>query len=298
MPWKECNQMDERLKFIAPGRREDGRGLRDFHVSRKTGYKVLARYNEIGLQGLTDRSRRPYRHANQLPQIETLIVRLKQDKPNLGAPKIRERLVRLYPDVHKPAISTVHAVLDRHGLVKRRTRRRNRVEGTTLSRPAQPNELWCADYKGEFMLADRRYCYPLTVTDFASRYLIACEALHTTKETYAFAVFESAFKEFGLPRAIRTDNGVPFASPNSLFNLSKLSVWWLRLGIAIERIKPGNPQQNGRHERMHLTLKLETTKPAAGNFLEQQGKFDDFIECYNPASQHPSVYVVEGKRFC
>src|SRR6195256_4059630 len=301
MPWQECNQMDERLKFIA--RLLDGEKMaavcRDFSISRKTGYKILKRYNEVGLEGLTDRSRRPYRHANQLPvQIETLIVRCKQDKPHWGAPKIRERLGRLYPDVHTPAISTVHAILDRHGLVRRRLRRRNRATGTMLSMTEQPNDLWCADYKGEFMLADRRYCYPLPITDFASRYLIACEALHTTKETYAFAVFESAFKEFGLPRAIRTDNGVPFASPNALFNLSKLSVWWLRLGIAIERIKPGRPQQNGRHERMHLTLKLETTKPAAANFLEQQGKFDDFIDCYNRASEHPSVYVVEEKKIC
>jgi putative transposase len=292
MPWQECNQMDERLKFIA--RLLDGEKMaavcRDFNVSRKTGYKILKRYNDIGLEGLTDRSRRPYRHANQLPvQIETLIVRCKQDKPHWGAPKKRERLARLYPDVHTPAISTVHAILDRHGLVKRRTRRRNRAAGTTLSMTDQSNDLWCADYKGEFMLADRRYCYPLTITDFASRYLIACEALHTTKETYAFAVFESAFKEFGLPRAIRTDNGVPFASPNALFNLSKLSVWWLRLGIAIERIKPGHPQQNGRHERMHLTLKLETTKPAAANFLEQQGKFDDFIDCYNNERPHQAL---------
>jgi putative transposase len=292
MPWQECNQMDERLKFIA--RLLDGEKMaavcRDFSISRKTGYKILKRYNEVGLEGLTDRSRRPYRHANQLPvQIETLIVRCKQDKPHWGAPKIRERLARLYPDVHTPAISTVHAILDRHGLVRRRLRRRNRATGTMLSMTEQPNDLWCADYKGEFMLADRRYCYPLTITDFASRYLIACEALHTTKETYAFAVFESAFKEFGLPRAIRTDNGVPFASPNALFNLSKLSVWWLRLGIAIERIKPGRPQQNGRHERMHLTLKLETTKPAAGNFLEQQGKFDDFIACYNNERPHQAL---------
>jgi putative transposase len=276
--------MDERLKFIA--RLLDGEQMaglcREFGISRKTGYKILTRYNKTGIEGLTDRSRRPYRHANQLPdQIETLIVRLKRDKPNWGAPKIRERLARLYPDVHTPAISTVHAVLDRHGLVKRRTRRRNRAEGTALSWPAQPNELWCADYKGEFMLADRRYCYPLTITDFASRYLIACEALSTTTEAYAFPVFESVFKEFGLPRAIRTDNGVPFASPNALFGLSRLSVWWLRLGIEIERIKPGNPQQNGRHERMHLTLKFETTKPAAGNFLQQQTRFDDFIDCYN-----------------
>ena len=292
MPWKVCKPMDERLKFIA--RRLDGEQMaalcREFGISRKTGYKIITRYNKVGLEGLTDRSRRPYRHANQLPtQIETLIVRLKEDKPNWGAPKIRERLARLYPDVHTPAISTVHAVLDRHGLVKRRTRRRNRAEGTTLSRPAQPNELWCADYKGEFMLADRRYCYPLTITDFASRYLIACEALHTTKEAYAFSVFESAFKEFGLPRAIRTDNGVPFASPNALFGLSRLSVWWLRLGIEIERIKPGHPQQNGRHERMHLTLKLEATKPAAKNFLQQQAKFDDFIDCYNNERPHQAL---------
>jgi putative transposase len=284
--------MDERLRFVA--RLLDGESMsavcREFGISRKTGYKILTRYNETGLEGLTDRSRRPYRHANQLPtQIETLIVRLKQDKPSWGAPKIRERLARLYPDVHTPAISTVHAVLDRHGLVKRRTRRRNRAEGTTLSRPAQPNELWCADYKGEFMLADRRYCYPLTITDFASRYLIACEALHTTKEVYAFSVFESAFKEFGLPRAIRTDNGVPFASPNALFGLSRLSVWWLRLGIEIERIKPGHPQQNGRHERMHLTLKLETTKPAAKNFLQQQTKFDDFVDGYNNERPHQAL---------
>jgi putative transposase len=292
MPWKACKPMDERLKFIARllGGEQMAVLCREFGISRKTGYKILTRYNEIGLEGLTDRSRRPYRHANQLPtQIEMLIVRLKQDKPSWGAPKIRERLARLYPDVHIPAISTVHVVLDRHGLVKRRTRRRNRAEGTTLSRPVQPNELWCADYKGEFMLADRRYCYPLTITDSASRYVFACEALSTTKEAYAFPVFEAVFKRFGLPKAIRTDNGVPFASPNSLFNLSRLSVWWLRLGIAIERIKPGHPQQNGRHERMHLTLKLETTKPAGKNFLQQQAKFDDFVECFNNERPHQAL---------
>jgi putative transposase len=284
--------MDERLKFVA--RLLDGEKMavlcREFDISRKTGYKILTRYNDSGLEGLTDRSRRPYRHANQLPfQIEKLIVRLKQDKPTWGAPKIRERLARLYPDVHRPAISTVHAVLDRHGMVEHRKRRRNRATGTPLSNGCRPNDLWCADYKGEFMLADRRYCYPLTITDFASRYLIACEALSTTKEAYAFTVFENAFKEFGLPNAIRTDNGVPFASPNALFNLSKLSVWWLRLGIDIERIKPGCPQQNGRHERMHLTLKKETTKPAAANFLQQQAKFDDFIDCFNKERPHQAL---------
>ena len=292
MPWKVSKPMDERLKFIA--RLLDGEKMaglcRDFGIARKTGYKILRRYNDSGLEALTDRSRRPYRQANQLPfQIEALIVRLKGDKPHWGAPKIRERLKRLYPDVHTPAISTVHAVLDRHGLVRRRMSRRYRSEGTPLSQAKEPNQLWCADYKGEFMLTDRRYCYPLTVTDFASRYLLACEALATTKEIYAFTVFERLFKEFGLPNAIRTDNGVPFASPNALFNLSRLSVWWLRLGIDIERIKPGCPQQNGRHERMHLTLKLETTKPAGANFLQQQQRFDDFVDVFNNERPHQAI---------
>src|SRR5215813_5351887 len=169
MPWKECNAVDERVKFIArflEGEKVSGLS-REFGISRKTAYEIIERYQDTGLEGLTDRSRRPYRHANQLPfQIEKLIVRLKEEKPTWGAPKIRERLRRLYPDVHLPAISTVHAVLDRHGLVKRRSRhRRERREGTPLSQAQQPNDLWCADYKGEFMLADRRYCYPLTVTD-------------------------------------------------------------------------------------------------------------------------------------
>jgi putative transposase len=228
--------MDERLRFVA--RLLDGERMaplcREFGISRKTGYKIFHRYKDCGLEGLTDRSRRPYRQANQLPmQIERLIVRLKKEKPAWGAPKIRERLRRKYPDVRTPAISTVHAVLDRHGLVKRRRRRRYKAHGTSLSKAERPNDLWCADYKGEFMLADRRYCYPLTISDFSSRYLLACDALSTTKEKYAFVVFERVFKDFGLPQAIRTDNGVPFASPHSLFGLSRLSVWWLRLGIQI-----------------------------------------------------------------
>jgi putative transposase len=263
---------------------------REFGISRKTGYKIYNRYKDCGIDGLTDRSRRPYRQASQLPmQIEKLIVGLKKEYPHWGAPKIREKLRRLYPDIHCPAISTVHAVLDRHGLVKRRKRRRNKACGTALAHVTGPNELWCADYKGEFMLADRRYCYPLTITDYASRYLLTCDALSTTKEVYAFSVFERAFKDFGLPRAIRTDNGVPFSSPNALYGLSKLSVWWLRLGINIERIKPGHPEQNGRHERMHLTLKKEATKPAAENFLVQQARFDNFIDYYNTERPHQAL---------
>ena len=292
MPWKECHVVDERLRFVA--RLLDGEKMaalcKEFGISRKTGYKIFDRYEDCGVQGLTDRSRRPYRHANQLPlQIETWIFRLKKDYPGWGAPKIRERLRRQYPGLQCPAISTVHAVLDRHGLVTRRKRRRYRAAGTTLSRPTQPNDLWCADYKGEFMLANRRYCYPLTITDFASRYLFTCEALSTTQERYAISVFERTFKEFGLPRAIRTDNGVPFSSAHALYGLSKLSVWCLRLGIQLERIKPGHPEQNGRHERMHLTLKKDATKPAAANVLQQQARFDAFIEQYNLERPHQAL---------
>jgi putative transposase len=284
--------MDERLKFVA--RLLDGEKMavlcREFEISRKTGYKIYSRYKDCGVEGLTDRSRRPYRHARQLPfQIEKAIVQLKQEHPSWGAPKIRERLRRKHSEIHCPAISTVHAILDRNGLVKRRRRRRYKAEGTALSRPSSPNDLWCADYKGEFMLADRRYCYPLTISDFASRYLLGCEALSTTSTMFAYSVFERAFKDFGLPRAIRTDNGSPFASANSLFGLTKLSVWWLRLGIDLERIKPGHPEQNGRHERMHLTLKKEATKPAAKNFLQQQGKFDQFIRVFNEERPHQAL---------
>lgn len=292
MPWKECSLVDDRLRFVA--RLLDGEKMAplcvEFGISRKTGYKIYDRYKDCGVQGLTDRSRRPYRHANQLPlMVETWIVALKREYPHWGAPKIRERLRRRCPDLQCPAISTVHAVLDRHGLVTRRRRCRVRLQGTGLSQPTQPNDLWCADYKGEFMLANRRYCYPLTVTDFASRYLLTCEALSTTKEQYAITVFERLFREFGLPRAMRTDNGVPFASAHALYGLSKLSVWWLRLGIGLERIKPGHPEQNGRHERMHLTLKREATKPAARNVLQQQARFDRFLTQYNAERPHEAL---------
>lgn len=292
MPWKETDKMEERIKFVL--RLLEGEKMavlcREFNISRKTGYKIFDRYKACGIEGLTDRSRRPYRHANQLPpQIECFILDIKKDRPTWGAPKIREKLRRMYPNYPLPAISTVHAVLDRHGLVQKRKNKRYKAQGTPLSYAHSPNDLWCADYKGEFMLGDRRYCYPLTVTDYSSRFLLACEALSTTQEIYAFSVFERVFKEYGLPKAIRTDNGVPFASPNALYGLSKLAVWWLRLGIEIERIKPGHPEQNGRHERMHLTLKKEATKPAAENFLQQQGKFDHFIEQYNCDRPHQAL---------
>jgi len=287
--------VEERLRFVA--RLLDGEAMtdvcREFGISRKTGYKIFDRYKEHGLEALNDRSRRPVRYANQLPQqLESLIVNTKRNKPHWGARKIRELLVRrLDGDVRVPAKSTIHAVLDRHGLVQRMRRTRNRARGTALSEGAAPNDLWCADFKGEFKLGNGRYCYPLTVTDHASRFLLLCEALESTREDLASTAFERLFRDRGLPMAIRSDNGVPFASPNALFNLSKLSVWWLRLGIAIERIKPGQPQQNGRHERMHLTLKNETTRPAGANLLQQQAKFDTFVEEFNRERPHEALQM-------
>ena len=287
--------MDERTRFV--GRLLDGEGMSDvcraFGISRKTGYKIWGRYRQEGLEALTDRSRRPVRYANQLPeQIERLIVESKKDKPHWGARKIRELLVRkLAGDVRIPARSTVQAVLDRHGLVSRARKRRraNKAEGTPLAQAALPNDLWCADFKGEFKTGNGRYCYPLTVTDQVSRYLLACEALESTKETPVIEAFVRLFKERGLPDAIRSDNGLPFASPNGLYNLSKLSVWWLRLGIRLERIKPGCPQQNGRHERMHRTLKQETARPPGMNILQQQDRFDRFVSEFNEERPHQAL---------
>src|SRR5579872_678759 len=224
MPWRKCSVMDERMRFVI--RLKDGESMaslcREFGISRKTGYKIFERYQECGLEGLSDRTRRPFRYANQLPeQIEAAIVAARREKPNWGARKIRERLVRRLPHAVKiPACSTIHAVLDRHGLVSHPVRSRTRARGTPLSEGLSPNDLWSTDYKGEFMLANKRYCYPLTVTDHASRMLLLCEAMESNAEKPAFTAFERLFRERGLPRAIRSDNGVPFASPNGLFNLS------------------------------------------------------------------------------
>lgn len=293
MPWKESSVLDERIRFVI--RHKDGEEMaslcREFGISRKTGYKIIERYNECGFEGLSDRSRKPYRYANKLPpQVEAAIVVAKKEKPNWGARKIRERLVRsLPPEIRIPAISTIHAILDRHGLVSRSKGRRQRAQGTPLSNGTEPNDLWCTDFKGEFQLGNKQYCYPLTVTDYASRYLLLCEAMESTQEQTAFTAFERLFRERGLPLAIRSDNGVPFASPNGLFGLSKLSAWWLRLGIRIERIKPGHPQQNGRHERMHLTLKKEATRPAGANIFQQQATFDLFVEEFNNERPHEAL---------
>lgn len=284
---------EERLKFVA--RLRSGESMselcREFGISRKTGYKLKERYESHGCLALDDRSRRPIRLGNKCSvQVEFAVLDWKRRKPHWGARKLREMLVRDGAYAHRvPAVSTIHAILDRHGLVKPMGPRRQRACGTALSEPVHPNDLWCVDYKGQFQLGNGSWCYPLTVTDQASRYLLMCEALQSTNEDLAFTAFERLFSERGLPTGIRSDNGVPFASPNGLFHLSKLSVWWLRLGIWPERIKPGRPQQNGRHERMHLTLKRETTRPSRPNSLQQQEAFDQFIQEFNEQRPHEAI---------
>ncbi|MFH1493619.1 MAG: IS481 family transposase [Pseudomonadota bacterium] len=285
--------MDERIKFV--GRLLSGERMSDlckeFGISRVTGYKIWNRYHEYGFKAIHDQSRAPHKHPNQTPfEVENLIVRLKRERPSWGAPKIREIIFNKYPSIKIPATSTVHSILDRHELVKkRRERSRFKAMASYLSAPRQPNDLWCVDFKGQFRMGNKNYCYPLTLSDFVSRFLISCEALSSTGENPCFSVFEQAFKEYGLPSAIRSDNGIPFASGNSLWNLTRLSVWWIRLGVKLERIEPGHPQQNGRHERMHRTLKLETTHPARLNLLQQQETFDKFKSRFNYERPHQAL---------
>ena len=253
MPWKVSSVMEERLRFVA--RLLDGEAMtevcREFGISRKTGYKIFDRYREHGLEALSDRSRRPVRYANQLPQqVETLIVRLKTEKPHWGARKIRELLVRrLDGDIKVPAKSTIHAVLDRHGQVKRGGGPRHRARGTPLSEGTVSNDLWCADFKGEFKLGNSRYCYPLTVTDHASRFLLLCEALDSTREDPAITAFERLFRERGLPLAIRSDNGVPFASPNAFQSLKALGL--VAAARHRDRAHQAGPSATERPPRAH-----------------------------------------------
>ena len=214
MPWKERSIVEERMRFVL--RLRDGESMaslcREFGISRVTGYKIFDRYKECGLEGLTDRARTPYRYAHKLPeQLEAMIVSMRREKPTWGARKLRDRLLRKLPnDVRVPACSTIHAILDRHGLVARQGHSRTKTEGATpLSQGLASNALWGTDSKGEFMLGNKKYCYPLTVSDHASRYLLLCEARESVKEQGASTAFERLFKERGLPQSIRSDNGVP-----------------------------------------------------------------------------------------
>lgn len=293
MPWKERSVMDERVRFIS--RLLEGDRMwdlcREFGISRKTGYKFRERYAAHGIRGLADATRRPIFHPHQTPEaIEELIVALRRIKPSWGPKKLRARLQVNHPGVTVPAASTIGEILRRYEIPRRRSKRRLRKATPTgpLRESRASNEIWCVDYKGQFQLGNRRYCYPLTISDHYSRYLLGCEALEDTSTNGAWSVFEQTFQEYGLPQVIRSDNGTPFSS-HGLNGWSRLSVWWLRLGIELERIEPGHPEQNGRHERMHWTLKQEATRPPSPNLFHQQARFDGFRHEYNLERPHEAL---------
>ena len=293
MPWRETSPMDQRTRFIADHLRETHTITElcdQYGVSRKTGYKWIDRYLRLGPAGLDDHSRRPHRAPNQTAdEIVAAILEARQRHPAWGGKKLRALLQRRHPRWTLPGRSTVCDILRRHGLVPtRRQRRRLGHPGKPTTIMGAPNAVWCADYKGQFKTGDGRYCYPLTVTDGFSRYLLGCQGLRSTAAAEAQPVFTRLFNEYGLPLRIRTDNGVPFAT-TTLARLSKLSAWWVRLGILPEFIEPGRPDQNGRHERMHRTLKAATTRPAAGRLGAQQRRFNAFREEFNHVRPHEAL---------
>jgi putative transposase len=296
MPWKETRVEEERLKFIvACLDEESGWTMSElcaaFGVSRKSGYKWLQRYREAGLDGLREGRRAPLHHPNATPaeMVGQLVAARKQHR-FWGPRKLVAALKRAQPAIEWPAPSTAGAILKRHGLVTPRRRRRGAVGVVRppLRPPTHPNHVWAVDYKGWFRLGDGQRCDPLTISDLFSRYLLACRHVPRLTAHCARPVFERAFREYGLPDAIRSDNGTPFASAG-LGGLSRLSVWWIKLGIALERIVPGRPDQNGRHERMHRTLKRETAVPPCANAAAQQRRFNRFRTLFNSERPHEAL---------
>jgi transposase InsO family protein len=263
---------------------------RRYGVSRKTGYKWIGRYESEGGTGLDDRSRRPHAHPRQTPDaIRSAIIHARTVHPTWGAKKLLKVLSRADPDAGWPSRRTVSDLLAREGLVRHRVRpRKPSHPGKPTTVASAPNQLWCVDYKGHFKTRDGRYCYPLTVTDASSRYLIGCLALPSTESEPTQAAFRRWFRRYGLPDAITSDNGTPFAS-TALGRLSMLSVGWVLLGIRPELIVPGKPQQNGQHERMHRTLKAEATRPPAANLAAQQRRFDAFRREFNHVRPHEAI---------
>lgn len=294
MPWTQPSAVDMRTRFIADalnGRFHSHAELcRRYNISRKTGYKWLQRFSEQNWPGLLDRSHRPRACPHETAdEVVEALLELRRRRPTWGAKKLLAVLQTRHPHWELPARSTAHDLLRRHGLINRKRRRpRFGHPGRARSTADQANELWTADFKGHFRMQNGRYCFPLTVVDRYSRYLIGCAALHSTCESDALRIFRGLFEEYGLPERIRTDNGVPFAT-YSLGRLSRLSVWWIRLGIRRELIDPGKPQQNGAHERMHKTLKAETTRPPEKNLRTQQGRFDGFRLTYNRERPHEAL---------
>ncbi len=293
MPWRETVPMDERVKFIGmylEGLYSVALLCREFGISRKTGYKWLSRYRTSGVEGLLDHSRAPRCQARATPSlIESAIVELRTEQPRLGPKKLRALLEKDKPHIRWPAVSTIGDILKRNGLVVRRRRSRKM---SPYERPLAgcncSNAVWSADFKGWFLTRDGQRCDPLTISDNHSRYLLCCQLVQSVSYEAIKPLFVAAFQEYGLPTAIRTDNGVPFAT-TTVGGLSRLSIWWIRLGILPERIDPGKPQQNPRHERMHRTLKDYTAKPPKSNRRRQQAAFDSFLIEYNERRPHESL---------
>ncbi len=296
MPWARTDWMSERVKFVAAYLEYEARFsdlCDDFGISRKTGYKWVRRYEAEGSGGLEERSRAPHSHPNAVSsEIVEAILTIRRHHPRWGPRKVRVVLQRQRPRAALPAASTIGDILKREGLV--RPRRRVRRSSPYVDRLRQydaPNAVWCADFKGCFSIGggrDGERCHPLTISDGFSRFLLRCRGLRRPLGRHVRRVFESAFCEYGLPRAIRTDNGPPF-STLAPGGLSRLSIWWIRLGIRPERIMPGRPEQNGRHERMHRTLKAETARPPRSSFAAQQRAFDRFQVEYNQQRPHEAL---------
>lgn len=294
MPWREVKPMDEKLLFIADFVR--GGHLftslcAQYGISRKTGYKWVQRYRDAGLEGLGERSRRPSRSPLETPySMRQAIVQLRKkgtDPP--GPKKIRALLRKQYSENSIPSKTTIYNILRKEALVRPVSQRRRVARSPQPFAPVrEPNDLWTADYKGQFRVRSGNWCYPLTVMDHKCRYLLCCQALEGTCFTDAQEAFTRMFKEYGLPWRIRTDNGVPFAT-TAVGGLSRLSVWWIRLGIVPERIRPGKPQENGRHERMHRTLKKATAVPPAHSMVGQQRRFKRFLKEYNDERPHEAL---------
>jgi putative transposase len=293
MPWRDVSPMDQRTRFIADYLYRTltvTELCRLYEVSRKTGYKWIHRYELYGPAGLVERNRRPHSCPHRTAtELVDAVLKVRDRHPSWGARKILGFLYKRDPDVPWPAESTVSSLLKRHGRVAKRRRRRQLGHPGRPDTPMkEPNAVWTADFKGEFKTRDGRYCYPLTIADGYSRFILGCQGMASTAHVGAKAVFRRVFAEYGLPQIIRTDNGVPFAT-TALARLSRLSVWWVRLGIYPELIELGHPEQNGRHERMHRTLKAETTRPPAGNRAAQQKRFNRFLAEFNEVRPHEAI---------
>lgn len=293
MPWKESRAVDERVKFVAEvlkGERKIKELCQQYGISRKTGYKWIERYEEAGPKGLEDIGRRPQSCAHATPEpIVNEILELRYKYPTWGARKLRAKLEQTKGDTDWPAASTINDILRRAGLVHAQKRKRRVTPSSSpLGEITAPNQLWCMDFKGFFRCGNKERCDPFTVTDAHSRYIIRCQAVPKLNFENVDAICEAAMREYGLPERIRTDNGSPFATTAPL-GLSKLSIKWGKLGILHERIHPGEPGENGRHERMHRTLKLETATPPAFTLREQQMRFDEFRRCFNKERPHEAL---------